>query len=281
MITITLDWLAVNFKEYTPNAQEFMRTYASFPPVVSATPRFGYSIADTDAYGAVIQWNPDRPEMGNHVIFAGSTLRNLFENTSVQQQALLRACTDAGGTVSRLDLAKDCTGKAIDLQAIYQSLEQGLNTGLARTYGKIQSNDGGFTIYVGSRQSERFIRIYNKAAQQNTPNERWFRFEIETKGKVARAISSLLARSTNWTGTFDALALGMVQLASIPDYQVWFEAESVPIGLPKIERQTDRERWIAEQVIAAVAKHYIENPNSEAIKRLIDTLLLIAQQQKE
>lgn len=272
MLTITIDWLAINFKELNHASKKFMSLYARAGALQDTTPRFGYSHARVDSNGVVVQWNPDREDMGYHVIFAGSALRNLFEHEIVQPIALLHACINAGGRVARLDLAKDLTGQEIDLQTIYQSLEQGAYSGTSRTYGRIESNNGGETIYVGSRQSEKFIRIYNKAAQIGDADRYWFRFEIETKGMVARALATTLVNTRDFSGVFDTTVKAMVDIPTCPAYNEFFALNQTPIGLPKLEKQTDRERWIDTQVIAAVSKHFIEHPDSEAVKRLIDTL---------
>jgi Replication initiation factor len=278
VLTITMDWLAINFKEYTYAAEQFMRTYASIAPTQNTTPRFGYSDATVDDNGSIVQWNPDRPDMGYHVIFSGSALRNIFSLTPIQPRPLLRACIDAGGNISRLDLAKDCTETPIDLSAIYQQIEQGVWRGPARKFSRVTSNDGGYTIYIGSRQSERYIRIYDKAAEQALADTNWKRLECETKGMLARSVGLALANTSDWARVFDNVVRGAIWLPRSPDWLSFFPVGIVPIGLPKETKETDREAWIAGQVIAAVAKHYIDNPNSEAVARLLATLQLIDRQ---
>jgi len=258
-----------------------MRTYASFAPTQDATARFGYSVATMDNHGSIIQWNPDRDDMEHHVIFSGSSLRHIFSKTTIQQRTLLRSCIDAGGNISRIDLAKDATETPIDLQAIYQSIEQGLVRGPVRKYSRVTSNDGGYTIYIGSRQSERYIRIYDKAAEQLLSGVDWKRLECETKGMVARSVGLALANTSDWGQVFDNVVRGAIWIPTSPDWLSFFPVGIVPIGLPKQSKETDREAWILGQVIAAVAKHYIENPNSEAVARLIATLQLIDRQRKE
>lgn len=280
-LTITIDWLAVNFKEFTDETEQIVRTYGSLDRSQASNARFGYSQATKSDFGVEFQWNPDRPDMGHHLIFSGSSLRNIFERTQVQPQALLRAVLDAGGSVSRLDLAKDCTGQAIDMQAIYQSLERGDYKGTARTYGRIVSSGNGDTIYIGSRQSERFIRLYDKAAQQGLDGERWFRLELETKGMVARSLALVLMDTPDWGPVFDNVVRNMVWVPGVASWHNFFAQRNVTIGLPKIEKQSDREAWIEGQVVAAVARHYIDNPSSPAVARLIGTLLLIDKQRKE
>ncbi len=275
MLTITIDWLAINFRSWVDETGTFERAYASFGNPQDAAARFGYSSARVDDNGTVTMWNDDRDDMGHHFIFSGSALRNLFANTSVQPLALLLACIDYGGNISRLDLAKDLTEQTFDYEAVYQSLKSGTTGGNTRTFSKLESGENGYTIYMGSRQSERFARLYNKAAQSNLPDALWARFEIETKGMVARAVATSLVKSHDWSGTFDGIVLGMVGNAKAAYLEQFFIPGNVPIGLPKIERQTDRERWIESQVITAVSRHYIDNPNSEAVARLIETLNLI------
>lgn len=272
MLYLTIDWLAVNFKELTHEAENFMSTYARVGTTQDTTPRFGYSYACVDHNGSVIQWNPDREDMGHHIIFAGSALRNLFQHSDVQPSALLSACLDAGGNISRLDLAADLRGREIDLQSLYQSLEQGLNIGHARTYGQIRSNDNGHTIYIGSRQSERFIRIYNKAAQMGESVDKWYRFELETKGMVSRALAIMLVATAAWLPIFVGVCSDMVSIPGSPELGAFYNATSAAVGTPKIEKSTDTEKWIATQVIPAVSKYMVENPDSEAVHRLIQTL---------
>lgn len=280
MLTITIDWLAVTFKEKTDEAQAFLDKYARNPTVAHAPARNGYTYATLDSNGVGVLWNPDYTGMGYHAVFSGTSLRNLFTSGLVQPHALLRACLDAGGSVSRLDLAKDFTEGQTDYEAVYKSLEQGLGGGQSRKISKMQNSEGGYTIYVGSRQSERFLRLYDKAAEQNIPGALWARLEVETKGMVARAVTTSIVNTGDFAGVFDNVVLGMVGDAKTAKLAQFFTPGQVPIGLPKIEKQTDREKWIADQVITAVARHYIDNPESEAVKRLINVLEGIDRQRK-
>ena len=280
MLTIALDWLACTFKEYNHETEDFIRTYASAPTVQDTPARNGYTRATLDNNGVCVLWNPDYSGMGHHAVFGGTSLRNLFTSGVVSPSTLLRACVDAGGCVSRLDLAKDFTEGEVDYEAAYQSIEQRSGGGNARTVSKLQSSGGGFTIYIGSRQSERFVRLYDKAAEQKLPGVLWSRLEVETKGMVARAVTTSLLQSGDWAGTFDAVVLGMVGDAKRSHLSQFFQPGHVPVGLPKIERQTDREKWIETQCIPAIARHFIENPHSEAVARLRETLNLIDKQRK-
>jgi DNA relaxase NicK len=144
----------------------------------------------------------------------------------------------------------------------------------------MHSPNGGNTVYVGSRQSERFVRIYDKAAQLGLAEKQWKRFEIECKGMVARALANMLLQTENWAGVFDDFAQTMLSIPTCVDYMAFFDGSTSEIGFPKIEKKTDREAWIAEQVTPAVVKHFAEFPDSEAVKHLRRMLDLIDRQRK-
>lgn len=281
MLTITIDWLAGTFRSWTNEAEAFINQFASADPVETMDPRNGYSIAQRDHNGVQLLWNSNDSRMGYHVVFSGSTLRDIFENTGLQSLALLRASVDAGLRISRLDLAKDCTGEAVDGQAIYQSLKQVSHGGTTRNFSRIENAQGGQTIYMGSRQSERFVRLYDKAQQTGDSTKLWWRLEIETKGDVSRIVADALAAGTDASQVFDSTIAKMVGPIASGPLKQFHSGGMVSWGLPKVEKQTDREKWIAEQVIGAVAKHYIDNPGSDAIRNLINILKLIDDQRRE
>ena len=275
MLTITLDWLAFTFKEDTHEAGEWVRLYASDKTNVSVTARNGYRDAYQTKTGIVVQWNIDREEMGYHVVIAGSAIRHVLEHYELDQKALVQTVIDAGGSITRLDLAKDLQGVSVSLDSIYQALEQRAYSGTARKFAQIHSADGGNTVYIGSRQSEKFVRIYNKAAQVNLPGELWFRFEIETKGMVARSVAQAIVQSEAWSATFDTIAKHMVDIQDSEHYRKFFPGTLAEIGIPKLEKQTDREKWIQQQVIPAVVRHATENPQSAAVALLMEMLSFV------
>jgi len=262
----------MTFKEMTRESVQFTSVFARAEKIQDSAPRFGYTSAITDANGVVSMWNVDRPEMGHHVIFAGSALRNVFEYCGVSQRGLVQAVSNSGGHITRLDIAKDLEGVPCNLENVYTAVKKGENRGTCRTISRLDSGTDGTTVYLGSRQSEKFARIYNKASQLNLEGTEWKRYELELKGMVARAMGRLLVDTDNWAGCFDAMALGMVNLPRSKDYQKFFQAGETLVGIPQIEKTTDREAWIKDQVVKAVIVHYQQYPHSEAIALLRKTL---------
>lgn len=268
MLSITLDWLSVTFKEQSHAREKFSNLFARAETIHPAKPTFGYTECTKDANGVLSMWNPDREEMGHHIIFAGSALRHLFQYSGVSQRGMVQAVSDAGGHITRLDVAKDLDGIPVNLENVYSAVKRGENQGTCRTVSKLESGTDGITVYMGSRQSEKFARIYNKRAQLGLTEGNWFRYELETKGLVARALAGLLVETDDWGAIFDGIALGMVDLPKCKEYGKFFSADTVPIGLPQLERQTNRESWIQLQVIPAIVEHYHEHRDSEAVRLL-------------
>jgi hypothetical protein len=58
----------------------------------------------------------------------------------------------------------------------------------------IMGSDGGSTVYIGSRQSEFFGRVYDKGIEQQTHRRgEWWRWELEVKGSSAKVLSHQLS----------------------------------------------------------------------------------------
>jgi hypothetical protein len=70
-----------------------------------------------------------------------------------------------------------------------------------RTCRLLQNDDGLDTVYVGSRDSDRLLRIYVKQVTEG-PEGRWLRFEAEFKGDAAVALQPLLTAENE---AYDAL----------------------------------------------------------------------------
>ncbi len=73
------------------------------------------------------------------------------------------------------------------------------NTSATKKYSLVRNNEGGSTLYVGSRQSAFFGRMYDKGIQAGlteVPGELW-RYEVEIKQPKAYATSQTIAAETS------------------------------------------------------------------------------------
>lgn len=275
-LTITLDWVSFTLKDKSHEAETWINIYASPETGVPCKPVQNYTDAYQASNGVLVCWHTHRAEMGTHIVIGGTALRNLWEHNEISQQQLLRDIADIGGRVSRLDLAKDLQDYEFDYNEVYEKAVKGDYSGTARTPERHQSGKTGDTIYIGSRKSDKFFRIYNKASEQGLQGQLWTRFELETKSMVARSLHALLANNENWTGAFDNIVRRMFNPEDCASYDAFFQQGIIPVGLPRLEKTSDRERWISSQVIPAVTKYFTENRNSEAVALLRKMLDFIA-----
>jgi phage replication initiation protein len=132
--------------------------------------------------------------MGVCLDITGEGLRQIEASGRVKDwQHFLLSLKDAGASFSRLDVACDDKTELLNLAEIVAAAEAGTvcthfqqwrrDEG-KRAFGDQGERSPGLTLYFGSRSSDSFVRIYDKAAQQQQEGH-WVRVEMEVKGKRA------------------------------------------------------------------------------------------------
>lgn len=268
MLSISLDWLSFTIKDYE-HGRDLLRNFAPSETDVPITALYGYTIGSRRADGVVRFTNTIRPEMGVHIEFSGSALRTYRANGG-DVVSLVIELFKARAKATRIDLAKDAQGEAIDTHAIADRAIKLDFYGSVRKPSEIRGADSGHTLYLGSYKSDRFGRLYDKAVEQGIEGD-WKRYEIVCKGDYAKRLLRVLAQNpTDWDGVFNTMARGMF-LVNVGGYEKFLQGGS-EIGLPQLEKRPDREKWIESQVTKAIAEHFHEYPESPAIADLFRVL---------
>lgn len=138
-------------------------------------------------------------DMGVHVIFSGKGCRQHESKESILR--LLDRINASKGKLTRIDIAlDDHTGDLIPFRKIKKDIIKG--NIVTRWKSSVEFNkrdtDGkilGETISLGSRTSDTYIRIYDKALEQRTEGV-WNRIELEIKKKNAEEVQRILAERT-------------------------------------------------------------------------------------
>lgn len=125
--------------------------------------------------------------------------------------------------------------------------------GARRKWSIVQGHDGGSTLYIGSRKSERFGRLYDRGIKAaSDPQGALWRWEVEYKGGAAQAVADALA-SLN---SCDTMVAGLVSQ--------WFTQRNVaapeacevqePCGstLKRKGMADDKLAWLGKQVAPSV-----------------------------
>lgn len=146
------------------------------------------------------------------------------------------------------------------LEALAANME--LPKSRQRLVQQISDNRGGMTVYVGSRHSDAFGRIYNKFAK--TPDERYrkaVRYEMQLQGDHARVYAEMLSRA------------GSGKERAIAHYvREWFLGRGVVIPMPQL-----RDNWrpldlMPPKSTEATTMEWLRTQVQPAIKRLWRTV---------
>lgn len=135
-------------------------------------------------------------DMGVHVILTGTGCR-LYE-TFHPLIELIESINVYEGKLTRIDIAlDDRSGDLIKFNHLLDDIKKGnivskWKTSLEIIKRDLNGNKLGESINVGSRTSNTYLRIYDKALEQNLQGEIWYRIELEIKKTNAETIQNLL-----------------------------------------------------------------------------------------
>ena len=111
-----------------------------------------------------------------------------------------RICADYAGQFARLDIAVDMETDTTPFE-----FDKLISAERVKTRSRLQSSTGQ-TVYVGSRTSERFARVYRYFEPH--PRAKLLRAEFQLKGEYANGTASDIAQGI----TLDSLASGLGQI---------------------------------------------------------------------
>lgn len=197
-----------------------------------------------------VDWHRDKPEQRMLVTLTGQDLQNMRERGITDQQVLDTAYKHMDASFTRIDYAVDIYGSGIDAAQVAADFREGKVQTSARSSSTLQVDTGeGFglatTLYIGSRSSARFLRVYDKGKEQKT-GEDWIRIEIELKKQAAEVFADIASRK----GVITA-GLNMINdFVQFEDEVISDALSGVGVALPKGKRKTtNRDRWIRDTIL--------------------------------
>lgn len=212
----------------------------------------GYTMGAINSATARVLVNPDRPEMGQHVMYSGACL-NAYRNEGISARAIIKHHALFGDMCKRVDLALDVYDAKLDIGGMFVLLDEGSATTRAKHWNLIKGNDGGATLYVGSRTSEIMLRVYDKAAETGQAGD-WKRVELELKGSRAIEVSRMMSVGNDQQAVETARGI----IKALVDFKTaqWAEITgNSEVVIAKAKDNTpDTELWIMTQVATAMAR---------------------------
>lgn len=260
VLSAHMDYLSVTVPYDHPIMPDVARS-----KFIESKPANGYTLAGTNEYGVRVMSNPDRRDMGTHVIMSGSTLATLHEMVA-NPVSLLSWYLETGGKVSRVDVAIDIIDEPFDINAIAAAYAAGDITTKARKGINVKGmTDDGHTLYVGSLKArKKLLRVYDKHAEDKLKalSERHKRVEFEIHGKPATAMSRDMVKAQNF-GTFArSVVSGYVDFPTVPDWQrVFSGSEPIGYGSGTHDTQSGTVKWLMESVTKALAREIALDSN--------------------
>lgn len=251
--------------------------YFSDEKTEPAVPLYGYahSLKQTSS-GSIYLFGGHTPTMGNCIQISGAAITALMVAENLPSVPALLYVGVEGWKVTRIDVAIDCYSPALRPRHVYAALDRKNMKTVFRSWREIAEKDldAGHTVYGGGLESEKRIRIYDKAAESGTEGV-WTRYEMVFSGERAAEVWNIVKDCGDDSALLErALEL----LRSVLDFPSWNEWQSVfgssasiewtPI--PRVE--SDTWRWLMKQVAPTFRDAYNRDGNWNLLTRFVEEL---------
>lgn len=172
--------------------------------------------------------------------YVGEILRQADHVSRIDLQTTVRFNRDVAALARR-----HCS----ELQAKQRQLVRRVHTRLERTFGR------GDTLYVGSRASQWFGRIYDKFRESKDEEyRRCWRYEVECKDDAAQKAARFVEQSDNSSADIGAAVSGWFRARGItPRYQPTMAGSMGPVSTTDTDAARSL-RWLGRDVRPVVAR---------------------------
>lgn len=259
-----LDWFSVTYPR-TVSPNEVLPSQISSTFKQEGHGFYGYEELWRNEHGVQVMAGGTEA-MGIHMTVPARTLEE-FRLAGLTDRMLMRHAIRYEGRATRVDLALNLW----DGQTSVGDFAEAYRSGQLKTPGRAANhvkaiNEPDETFYIGKRSSQRFLRVYNKAAEMGMVNgEAWLRLELECKKLQARAMAGTVAQYEDTRQVVNAALSSFVDWPA--NDEITQALASQDIELPVIGRKmTDTQRWLFEQVAPALARYETENPSLNTLK---------------
>lgn len=173
---------------------------------------------------------------------------------------LHRFLTDVKGWLTRIDMAfDDYEGQYFPVRTMREKAKEGAFCRAGRppkielrgAWEQDDPNNSGLTLYVGTRMSGKFTRIYEKGKQLGDESSPWVRAEVELHNSCYQLTLDMLLKPTQWFAAFYPV---FESIQYVGDRQELEYKERVVIGT--LEHSI---KWIKHQAgghLAAIRQMY-------------------------
>ena len=224
----------------------------------------GYTVGSLFEDGRILMTNPERPEMGAHLLWSGDAC----DNCPIDHKTLINHLISANFSFTRLDMAIDAIGFNLRPERATEEIDK--NRCKTRAKSAPRQDDAiktGYTQYVGKKTSEIFLKLYDKAAEMGIDADHC---RIELTARHTRANSA--ARQIVSGVDFRAM---VIAFADFPMWREWQEImDVIPVKLPAERHETNTERWLLDACAPALARVIYFASSTEFYEKFKDAVMM-------
>lgn len=225
---------------------------------------FGYTHSCYVLGTGRIYWHPERREMGCYVVLPSTALGSLCALEHYTPRQFVQEFQRYGAKFTRIDIAIDSETVHMDQIVASNLAGQVVSRSRPENWDYRLNGKGGQTLYLGSRNSDRFVRFYDKAKEQDLQGDQvWTRCEVEFKRDAAEILAAHIAKG----GCLREVVLATVDFRIDDDsnksrrtrcdwWQDWVLVldSSVSFAVKKVEKTiADAYNWLQKQVAPTMA----------------------------
>jgi len=192
------------------------------------------------------------------VLMTGVDLRAIL-TIPYPHDALIRWCVAKSKKIARLDFALDVfdpKSNPLDILVLWKRGHVGTPARNVQLHSTYTTTNAGVlveapTVYIGSVDADRRVRIYDKAKEQGVSGT-WTRIEIQMRDERAWS----LAKACATYGIENAGRQALRDFVNIPKLKWWNDAmtgELAPLDAV-VRKETQTDRWIREVCFPAINK---------------------------
>lgn len=212
-------------------------------------PFHGYTEAFKFTDGRIELKNPSRPDMGVHIQWSGDALRQ----TPLPASDLCKYLYSSDFIFTRIDFAIDAYNFDLRPQDATIHIENRAVSTRAKKFPTIcDVRAGGYTQYIGTKASEVYCRIYDKAAELGVQQD-YTRVEYVVRGQRAQKAAATVIRNAD----FRPLVLGFVRFQEWKEWKEIMGADVVTI--PTEQKPSATEQWLLRQCAPALARLMVDS----------------------
>lgn len=271
-VFFTVDWIGVTFKPH--DAKKFGHKVGldAYLSDVAIKGLHGYNAGRELESGLRVLWHTEKDEMGVHFSFGGAALR-WYESKSLGWFELLSLIKKHNGRTSRVDLAIDIENSGLTPKDLNKAnLKPYKGRGRTPQFVTLTGDRDSWTVYIGSRSSERFVRIYDKAKEQGDYDSDRVRVELELKGENAHSCGwQAPTEGKEWLVSLAKNLLRQQADFNLESWNIALSSGVVEFGIPH-GRERDTFGWLTKVCAPALAKEIAKRPNSPVLDEFWEAL---------